>query len=293
MAARIAASWPGQTAEMTSEQEWVNAGQQAGQHRVRHAAAFDEEIAPHNELFRAAAAVGPGDHVLDIGCGAGQSTREAARAAVSGSALGVDLSAEALALARRLSAEEGLRNVGFEQADAQVCRFPAERFDLGISRFGVMFFADPMAAFANIRAALRPGGRLVLLVWQDHERNEWSTAVRQALAAGAPVTDSAASGPDPFSLGNTALAEGILTAAGFTDIGFTDVHEPVYYGPDQGFALDFVLGLRDPADILAHLDPEPAEQARKRLETVIAEHDTGRGVYFDSSAWIISARVSQ
>ena len=75
--------------------------QQAGQHRVRHAAAFDEEIAPHNELFRAAAAVGPGDHVLDIGCGAGQSTREAARAAVSGSALGVDLSAEALALARR------------------------------------------------------------------------------------------------------------------------------------------------------------------------------------------------
>jgi ubiquinone/menaquinone biosynthesis C-methylase UbiE len=278
---------------MTSEQEWVNAGQAAGGHRVRHAAGFDEEITPHNELFRTAAAVGPGDHVLDIGCGTGQSTREAARAAASGSALGVDLSAEALALARQLSAGEGLRNVAFEQADAQVCQFPTKRFDLAISRFGVMFFADPMAAFANIRAAVRPGGRLVLLVWQDHERNEWSTAVRQALAAGAPVTDGAASGPDPFSLGSTALTQGILTAAGFTDIGFTEVHEPVYYGPDQGNALDFVLGLRDPADILARLDPQSADQARDRLATVIAEHDTGNGIYFDSSAWIISARVSQ
>jgi SAM-dependent methyltransferase len=278
---------------MTSEQGWVNAGQAAGGHRVRHAAGFDEEITPHNELFRSAAAVRPGDQVLDIGCGTGQSTREAARAAASGSALGVDLSAEALVLARQLSAGEGLRNVAFEQADAQVCRFPAERFDLAISRFGVMFFADPMAAFANIRAAVRPGGRLVLLVWQDHERNEWSTAVRQALAAGAPVTDAAASRPDPFSLGNTALTQGILTAAGFTGISFTDVHEPVYYGPDQGFALDFVLGLRGPADILARLDPQSADQARRRLAAVIAEHDTGSGVYFDSSAWIISARVSQ
>jgi Methyltransferase domain len=104
---------------------WVNAGQAAGEYRVRHAALFDAEVRLHNERFRAAAAAGPGDRVLDIGCGSGQSTREAGRAAAAGSALGVDLSAPLLELARQLTAEEGLRNVTYQQADAQVTRFPS------------------------------------------------------------------------------------------------------------------------------------------------------------------------
>jgi len=289
----IARPRPGQTGKMMSAGEWVNASQAASAHRVRRAAAFDEETAPHSARFHTAAAVGPGDRVLDIGCGTGRSTREAARAATPGGALGVDLSAEVLALARQLSEAEGLRNVEFVQADAQVCRFPGAPFDLGISQFGVMFFADPVAAFGNIRAALRPDGRLVLLVWQERERNEWATAVRQALAAGAPVTDTAAGRPDPFSLGKTALAEGILTAAGFTDVTFTDVPDPVRYGADQASALEFVLGLREPQEILAQLDSRTADQARGRLGTVIAEHDTGQGVYFGASAWIICARVAR
>src|SRR6202012_4013883 len=182
-----------------------------------------------------------------------------------------------------LSAAEGLGNVTFAQGDAQVCEFPGAPFDLVISRFGTMFFADPMAAFANIATALRPGGRLVALVWQERERNEWATTVRQSLAAGTPA-------PAPFPLGNTALPEGILAAAGFTGIGFDDVDEPVYYGPDQDYALELVLGLREPQAILAQLDADAAEQARGRLAATIAEHDTGHGVYFGSSAWIISAR---
>jgi SAM-dependent methyltransferase len=275
---------------MTPAGERGNTGQAAGEHRVRHAALFDEEITPHNERFRAAAAVGRGDRVLDIGCGTGQSSREAARAAVDGSVLGVDLSAGVLTLARELSAAQHLRNVTFAQGDAQVCEFPGPPFDLAISRFGTMFFADPVAAFANIAAALRPGGRLVALVWQERERNEWATAVRQSLAAGTAVSDTGGGAPDPFALGNTALAEGILTAAGFTGVGFDDVGEPVYYGPDQDYALEFVLGLREPQEILACLDADAAEQARGRLAAAIAEHDTGHGVYFGSSAWIISAR---
>lgn len=151
---------------MSNPPEWVNAKQAAGEHRIIHAALFDEEVRPYNERFRAAARVRPGDRVLDIGCGTGQSTREAARAAVGGSVLGVDLSAQAVELARRLSEQEGLRNVTFRQADAQVHRFPPRHFDLCISRFGTMFFADPVAAFANTGTALRPGGRLVILVWQ-------------------------------------------------------------------------------------------------------------------------------
>jgi ubiquinone/menaquinone biosynthesis C-methylase UbiE len=132
----------------------ANFEQAAGEHRIRYAALFDAEVRLHNERFHAAAGVRPGDRVLDIGCGTGQSTREAARAAVAGSALGVDLSAGALQLARRLSDDEGLSNVTYQQADAQVHRFPSARFDLCISRFGTMFFADPVTAFTNIGCAL-------------------------------------------------------------------------------------------------------------------------------------------
>jgi len=107
---------------------------------------YDAELKRHNRHLRAAASVGARDRVLDIGCGAGQTTREAARVAVEGSAIGVDTSAEMLEIARRRSDEAGLRNVAFEQGDAQHHAFPADSFDLCISRFGVMFFADPAAA---------------------------------------------------------------------------------------------------------------------------------------------------
>ena len=173
----------------------------AGAHRTRHAAVFDAETRPHNERFRAAADVAPRDRVLDIGCGTGQTTRDAARAAVAGSALGIDLSAQMLDHARRLSREEGLANVSFLQADAQVHPFPAASFEVGISRFGTMFFADPVTAFGNIGHALTRGGRLVLMVWQARDRNEWTTAIREALAGDDSVPAPPANGPHAFSLG--------------------------------------------------------------------------------------------
>jgi SAM-dependent methyltransferase len=276
---------------MPNPPEPVNAAQAAGEHRVIHAALFDDEIRPHNERFRAAARVGPGDRVLDVGCGTGQSTREAARAADGGSVLGVDLSAPAVELARQLTEREGLRNVTYLRADAQVHPFPAGHFDLCISRFGTMFFTGPVAAFANIGTALRPGGRLVMLVWQARERNEWSTAIRRAIA-GSDVSASGqvAHSPDPFALGDPEVARGVLAASGFTAASFTEVDEPVYYGPDPDVAYDLVLGLRDPQERLAGLDAAAAARARQRLRAVLAEHDTGSGVYFGSRAWIVTAR---
>jgi len=260
----------------------------AGAHRTRHAAVFDAEARPHNERFRAVAGITSRDHVLDIGCGTGQTTRDAARAAADGSALGIDLSAQMLEHARRVSREEGLRNVSFEQADAQVHRFPAAGFDVAISRFGSMFFADPVAAFGNIGHALRPGGRLVLMVWQARERNEWTTAIRQAVAGEMAVPSPPAGGP--FSLADQAAAGGILRAAGFTGISFTDVHEPVYYGPDATVALDVVSGLRSTKDLLAGMDTAQSGGALDRLRAVLAAHQTGEGVFFDARTWIIAAR---
>jgi len=262
----------------------------AGAHRTRHAAVFDAEDRPHTERFRAATGVTARDRVLDIGCGTGQSTRDAARAATAGSALGIDLSAQMLEHARRVSREEGLTNVGFEQADSQVHPFPAGGFDVAISRFGSMFFDDPVAAFGNIGRALRSGGRLVLLVWQAREHNAWSTAIREAVAGDMEVPPPPATGPNPFSLGDPAVAGGILAAAGFTEVSFTDMHEPVYYGPDAAVALDVVSGLRSTRDLLAGMDEKQAEQAVARLRANLAEHQTSDGVFFDARSWIIAAR---
>jgi ubiquinone/menaquinone biosynthesis C-methylase UbiE len=175
--------------------------------------AYDAELRRYNEVLRQAGGVQPHDHVLDIGCGAGQTTREAARAAHSGNALAVDVSVTAIERARELASAEGLRNITFECASAEVCRFPPERFDLAISRFGTMFFDDPRAAFANISRALRPAGRLVMMVWQAQERNEWDITIRHSLGATVP------SGlPDPFSLADPSTVTEILESAGSTTV---------------------------------------------------------------------------
>jgi SAM-dependent methyltransferase len=147
---------------------------------------YDAELRRHDEVLRRACGIQSRDHVLDIGCGTGETTRQAARTAAAGSALGVDVSAPAIERARELARAEGLRNVAFERADAQVHGFPQQRFDLAISRFGTMFFDDPAAAFANIGRALRPAGRLVMMVWQAGERNEWDVAIRRSVGAAPP-----------------------------------------------------------------------------------------------------------
>jgi ubiquinone/menaquinone biosynthesis C-methylase UbiE len=246
---------------------------------------YDAELKRHNERFRAALEVGRRDRVLDIGCGAGQSTREAARAAVEGSVIGVDTSEEMLQVARRRSAEDGLRNIVFELGDAQEHPFPAAHLDLCISRFGTMFFADPPAAFRNIARALRPDGRLVLLVWQGREQNEWSTAIQHALT---PEDAPSASASATFSLGDRAETTRLLAAAGFASIEFEDVHEPVYYGPDIDAAQEAIVAL-----FLPNGTARPnrvSDETLRRLRALLQAHLAPEGVLFDSRAWIVSAR---
>ena len=265
---------------------------------VRHAASehvpgprgYDAELRRHNEVLRRAVGVQLHDHVLDIGCGTGQTTREAARTAQAGSAFGVDVSAPAIERARELARADGLRNVTFEHANAQVHRFPPERFDLAISRFGTMFFDDPVAAFANIRRALRPAGRLVMMVWQAHQRNEWDVAIDQSLGAAEGLIALPSGGPDPFSLADPPTVKEILQAAGFAGVAFIDVCEPVYYGPDVAAALDWVRGFTCTSEVLKRLDPAAATRAVERLRGALATHMSDDGVWFNSRAWIVTAR---
>jgi len=264
---------------------WVNADQAAGEFRVRYAELFDAEARLHEQRLHAAANVGAAEHVLDIGCGTGRSTRAAGRAAAAGTVLGVDISAPVLELARRLTHRDDLRNVSYRLADAQVDDLGPTRYDVCISCFGAMFFADPVAAFTNIRRALRPGARLALLAWQSPECNEWYSEIGQAIGG------ASARGARMFSLADQHATAGILAAAGFTDVAFTDVREPVYYGADSAQAYDFVTGLQATKDMLACLDPAAAEDARRGLRVTLARHTTRDGVLFGACTWVITART--
>jgi RimJ/RimL family protein N-acetyltransferase/ubiquinone/menaquinone biosynthesis C-methylase UbiE len=250
---------------------------------------YDAELQLHDEVLGRRYNIRADDRVLDIGCGTGRTTRDAARSAGEGSALGVDVSASMIERARELAREEGLHNVAFEQGDAQVHRFPEGGFDLAISRFGTMFFDDPAAAFANIAVALRPAGRLVMMVWREHELNEWSVAIERALGReGPPVPAQEAR--EAFSLADQDTVEAILGAAGFAEVTFTDVHQPVYYGPDVAAALEWVGGFSSTRELLVRLDAPAAEQALERLRATLAAHASEGGVWFDSRAWIVEAR---
>jgi len=251
---------------------------------------YDAELRQHNEVLRRACGIQFRDRVLDIGCGTGQTTRQAARTARAGSALGVDVSAPAIERARELARAEGVRNVTFERADAQVYRFPQERFDLAISRFGTMFFDDPGTAFANIRRALRPAGRLVMMVWQAHERNEWDVVIHRSLAAAGGPMALPSGGPDPFSLADPLAVTEILETARFADVAFTDVREPVYYGPDVAAAFDWVRSFMSTSEVLKRLDPAAAARAAGCLREALATHATDNGIWFNSRAWIVTAR---
>ncbi|MEU9305798.1 class I SAM-dependent methyltransferase [Streptomyces sp. NPDC048269] len=171
-----------------------------GTYWPEHADRFDRAVHAHHAHLLAAAAISATDQVLDIGCGTGQTTRDAARRASRGRAVGVDLSAAMLRRARRRAAAEGLPNAEFVQADAQVHPFPAAVFDVAVSRSGTMFFADPVAAFRNIAGALGPGGRLVQMVWQPPAGNEWFLSLTRALAAGRPLPTPPPDAPGPFAL---------------------------------------------------------------------------------------------
>jgi SAM-dependent methyltransferase len=229
--------------------------------------------------------------VLDIGCGNGITSRDAARAVgPSGDVLGVDLSGSMLARAKQLAEEEGLGNVHFEQGDAQVHPFEAGSFDLAMSRFGVMFFADPVLAFTNIARALRSGGRLAMLVWQSVAANEWVHAMRQALAVGRDLPVPPPGAPSPFALADTDYARLTLTEASFIDVSFAASEQPFLGGTDTDDAYGFVTGLKVIDMLLDGLDEENKAQALGNLRATLAAHETPDGVLFGSASWIITAR---
>lgn len=249
---------------------------------------FDRAVAAYLDSFLAAAGIRTTEHVLDIGCGTGQTTRDAARAAISGSAFGVDLSSRMIEHARRRSAREGVENARFEQADAQIHRFDPGAFDVAVSRTGAMFFGDLVAAFTNIGRALRPEGRLTLLTWQPPSHNEWIRAFSSAFAAGRDLPTPPPEAPGPFSLADPDRIRSVLGAAGFADVQIDGASAGMWFGHDAEDAYRFMLGLL--GWMLEGLDDDGRGRALDALRATIVAHDTDEGVVYPSPTWIISAR---
>lgn len=250
---------------------------------------YDAELQLHNEQFRASLGIRAADRVLDIGCGTGQTTREAALVASDGDVLGVDIDGGMVARARELADREDVPNVRFEVGDAQTHPFRSGAFDVAISRFGTMFFRDPDMAYRNIARAVRAGGRLVMMVWRAHDRNEWAVAIDQALGVGERGV-AAAPGPDLFSLAEPPTVRRILAAAGFADSDFRDVDVPVYYGRDVDAALTFVGRFANVSEALSRSDPRTAGTILARLRAMLESQASERGVWLGSRAWIVTAR---
>jgi len=262
-----------------------------GDHWVKHADRYDalsQRITPH---LMEAAAVGAADRVLDVGCGCGLTTRSAARAASGGSVLGIDLSAAMLQEAERRARAEGLINVRFEQGDAQVHTFSPADFDLATSRFGVMFFEDPVVAFANIASAIRPGGRFVFVCWQDLARNDWIMVPAGAALSYVPFPDLGSEGaPGPFSLADADRTRAVLTDAGFKGVAINEITEQMFLGENAADATDFLQGTGMARLLFEGVDADTERKAIDAVRHALEAHEQPEGIWLGSAAWLVAAK---
>jgi SAM-dependent methyltransferase len=239
----------------------------------------------------------PGERVLDIGCGFGDTTqRIAGLVGPGGEAFGVDAAPRFIETARREAAEAGVGNAHFAVMDVERASFD-RRFDLAFSRMGTMFFANPVAAMRNVRAALEPGGRLVMVVWRAKEENDWlyrGQLITERFVQRPEDYDEPTCGPGPFSMANADTTSGILLSAGFEQISLTRCDLPITIGKDLDEAVDLVMSL-GPAGEILRLAGERAEHLHRpvaeALREGLAEWESPDGISAPASTWIVTAQA--
>jgi SAM-dependent methyltransferase len=236
----------------------------------------------------------PGSRVLDVGCGTGPTTIDLARrVAPTGSVLGVDIAPSMIESARDRARRDGVGGVEFRVADAQVHRLDEGAFDAAFSQFGVMFFVDPVAAFANICRSLRDGGQLAFACWQDLFANEWMFVPGAAALGAAGVAPSlpGPGEPGPFSLCDPTVVSDVLTAGGFTDVVVSPMSFTVEVPADRlGEAAEAACAVGVARQVLdATSDPESQDAIRKAAHDALAEKVSDGWLLLASAAHIVTA----
>lgn len=271
----------------TQRDRWGGA---AGQHWIDFEDRYDRQLEPFGVALLDAAALHRSDRVLDVGCGTGTSLLAAADTGAF--VLGVDLSPGLVARAQRRAA--GRPNVEVRVADAQTAAFEPT-FNVIISRFGLMFFDDPRAAFSNLRGAAAPDGRVVAICWQTLDRNEWMRVPAEALATVVPLGDLGEPGqPGPFSLGDPAQVDAILTNAGWHETRLDPVDAPVLLS--GGGSLDDAVGFVGRGNLgrsaLSDVAPDVEATALAAVRDALEPFQTARGVELAGAAWLVHARAT-
>jgi ubiquinone/menaquinone biosynthesis C-methylase UbiE len=264
---------------------------ESGERWVSTADRRDAVLAPVADALLAVADPRPGERVLDLGCGCGVTTLAAARlVGGSGAATGVDLSEPMLEVARRRAADEGLDQARFLQADVQTADLPGDA-DLVIGRFGTMFYADPIAAFANVARSMSTGGRLCLATWQPLLDNEWIVVPGGVLLRFGSMPD-AGRGPGMFAQSDPEVVTDVLESAGFASLVITPVAVELQFGDDVDAAIEH---LTDSGPARAVLDTVPEghrDSALAALAEALTAHAGPDGVRLGAGIWLIEATTA-
>lgn len=268
----------------------------AGPRWVRLHEHLDAQLAEIGRRVLESAALTGGERVLDVGCGGGTLTLAAARAVGgSGRACGIDVSEPMLAHARQARERAAADNVELVLGDAQSHALDASAFDALISRFGVMFFEDPVAAFSNLLRALRPGGRAAFVCWQRPDANPWAhvplgVVARHLTLENRPDPEA----PGPFAFAAAERVERVLETAGFVDVRVEPLVDrlPVGRGLDAAGAAWLLCELGPAGAALRDADPGLRPIVEAELFELLREHETGGVVHLPYAAWRVTARKS-
>lgn len=264
----------------------------SGEHWAGEAARFDTMLEPFVDRILDAAGLQSGDRVIDVGCGNGALTLAAARrVGADGEVLGLDLSGPMLATARRRAETADVAHLRLAQSDAQTHDFAGAAFDALISRFGVMFFDDPAAAFSNLASALQPGARLAFSCWKPAFDNEWIMVPSMAAMEHLPMPQMGEpNAPGPFAFGDPARVESILTSAGFGDVVAEELVLPLTVASSAEDAVRFFKRSDFSQTLFKGADEATAEKAWASITRVTRERAGDGPLVLNGAAWLVSAR---